>query len=254
MDSMKENGLEIISKVFDINKVDIISIVGAGGKTSLMYSASSFISKNYKVLITTTTKIYLPSEFDKILILENSSKKDIKKFCENDQNGIYVIGKSISEENKLNGLNFNDLDNLIKYFDIVFIESDGSRRKSLKGWNENEPVIYPKSTKTIGVLDIKTVGIKINEKNIHRVEDFKKITNSNQFVSIDNLIEVIYSKNGLFKNYVGDKVLFINKVEEKKDFENTYKILDNLNDYYLQKVTFGSIKNKNFINVNLKIK
>ena len=43
---------------FKISKKDIITIVGAGGKTSLMYSASSLLRKDYKVLVTTTTHIY----------------------------------------------------------------------------------------------------------------------------------------------------------------------------------------------------
>ena len=33
---------------FQINKKDIITIVGAGGKTSLMLSASSYLRKDYK--------------------------------------------------------------------------------------------------------------------------------------------------------------------------------------------------------------
>ena len=43
----------------DNNKKDIITIVGAGGKTSLMLSASSYLRKDYKVLVTTTTHIYM---------------------------------------------------------------------------------------------------------------------------------------------------------------------------------------------------
>ena len=47
---------------FKISKKDIITIVGAGGKTSLMYSASSLLRKDYKVLVTTTTHIYIPDK------------------------------------------------------------------------------------------------------------------------------------------------------------------------------------------------
>ena len=40
---------------FKINNKDIITIIGAGGKTSLMFSASSLLRNDYKVLVTTTT-------------------------------------------------------------------------------------------------------------------------------------------------------------------------------------------------------
>ena len=37
------------------------------------------------------------------------------------------------------------LDEIIHYFDIVIIEGDGSKEKSLKGWRDSEPVIYGKA-------------------------------------------------------------------------------------------------------------
>ena len=64
---------------FQINKKDIITIVGAGGKTSLMLSASSYLRKDYKVLVTTTTHIYMPEKkyYDEMIVV--SEDEDNKK-------------------------------------------------------------------------------------------------------------------------------------------------------------------------------
>ena len=59
---------------FQINKKDIITIVGAGGKTSLMLSASSYLRKDHKVLVTTTTDIYM--RYKKYIWLKNLTREE----------------------------------------------------------------------------------------------------------------------------------------------------------------------------------
>ena len=176
---------------FKIAHKDIITIIGAGGKTSLMFSISSLLRNKYKVLVTTTTNIYIPNKdtYDEILMLNDYAEENYYTILENNKNGVYVVGNHIVNNLKVKGLTFEMLDKIIPYFDIVIIEGDGSKEKCLKGWNDLEPVIYPKSTKTIGVLDITSIGLNINEENIHRVDRFLEIINdygSNK-VSIQHL-------------------------------------------------------------------
>lgn len=244
---------------FDIKNKDIITIVGAGGKTSLMFSASSLLRKNYKVLVTTTTNIYVPSEkfYDKIIMLSEIKDENYKKLIEKSNNGVYVIGNKISNNTaanklKIKGLSFEVLDKIIPYFDIVIIESDGSKEKPLKGWKDSEPVVYDKTTKTIGVVDIKTIGLNINEDNIHRLDEFLKIINDeeSQKVKIKHLKNLILNKSGLFKLSEGEKILFINKVEGIRDKRNavllTNKIKDE-NSSYINKFVYGSILQNEFL-------
>ena len=148
-------------KSFSIKNKDIITIVGAGGKTSLMFSASSLLRKDYKVLVTTTTHIYVPDEklYDKMIMLSDTKDDNYENIIKENKNGVYVIGSSIvnkvgTNKPKIKGLNGQMLDKIVPYFDIVIIEGDGSKEKPLKGWRDDEPVVYDKSTKTIGVVDI----------------------------------------------------------------------------------------------------
>lgn len=239
---------------FKINNKDIITIIGAGGKTSLMFSASSLLRNDYKVLVTTTTHIYIPDNnlYDKIIMLTHFENKNYHSILQNNKNGVYVIGSHIVNNSKIKGLTFDMLDKITPYFDIVIIEGDGSKEKSLKGWNDNEPVIYPKSTKTIGVVDISSIEIDINEENIHRVDKFLDIINdySNNKVNIEHLEKLILNENGLFKFYKGEKILFINKVEDinkRKNALNIIKDIKNKNQSYIDKFIYGSIFNNEFI-------
>ncbi len=239
---------------FKINNKDIITIIGAGGKTSLMFSASSLLRNDYKVLVTTTTHIYVPDNnlYDKIIMLTHFENENYNNILQNNKNGVYVIGSHIVNNSKIKGLTFDMLDKITPYFDVVIIEGDGSKEKSLKGWNDNEPVIYPKTTKTIGIVDISSIGIDINEENIHRVDKFLEIINdySNNKVNIEHLEKLILNEKGLFKFSKGEKILFINKVEDinkRKNALNIIKDIKNENQSYIDKFIYGSIFNNEFI-------
>ena len=45
------------------------------------------------------------------------------------------------------GLDFEDFKFLEDKFDLILIEGDGSKRKNLKGWNDNEPAVYEENNK-----------------------------------------------------------------------------------------------------------
>ncbi|HFL3664532.1 TPA: selenium cofactor biosynthesis protein YqeC [Clostridioides difficile] len=229
-----------------IEKNEIITVVGAGGKTSFINYFTNFYRDKLKVLLTTTTKIYVPNDYDNIIITIDGTV--IPSIC----HGITVCGSYINNENKLVSIDSSILDEIVDQFDLVLIEGDGSKRKKLKGWNAKEPVVYHKTTKTIGILDITSFGMNINEKNIHRVEIFKKIANldtssinSSSTVSIENLKNIVLNPNGLFKNYSGKRVLFINKVENEKYKNLAIKLIENIKEYESEiEIFYGSVKQK----------
>jgi len=239
---------------FKIKDKDIITIIGAGGKTSLMYSASSLLRNKYKVLVTTTTHIYIPDKniYDEIIMINDFTNKYYQSILENNKNGVYVVGNYIVNNCKIKGLTFEMLYKIIHNFDIVIIEGDGSKEKSLKGWNDLEPVIYPKTTKTIGLLDITSIGLDINEENIHRVDRFLDIINdySANKVTIEHLEKIVLNENGLFKINKGENILFINKVESTIDKINTLNLIKNIkckNNSNISNYIYGSIHKHKYI-------
>lgn len=112
----------MLTKVFDIKKGDIITITGAGGKTSLMFSLARELSTLGRVLVTTTTKIFTPKidEYEE-LILPNHKTKGLAK-------NIFIYGEKI-ENNKLHSLSYDKIFDLKKDFDYILIEGDGAKEK-----------------------------------------------------------------------------------------------------------------------------
>lgn len=201
----------MLEKLLEIKKNDVITVIGAGGKTSLITYLSKQLSNEYSILLTTTTKIYIPksSDYNNIILTDKSNTFILDK-------GITLCGKYVNEEKKVVGLKYEELDRFINSFDISLIEGDGSKRKKLKGWRDDEPLVHPKTTKNIGVLDITAYDMYINDKNIHRLDKFFKICGKcGNRITLENLKNTVLNKGGLFKNSVGDKILFINKVDNE---------------------------------------
>lgn len=210
---------------FNIKKGDIITVTGAGGKTSLIYLLSEELSKKGKVLITTTTKIYIPSKekFESLEIIEER----IKIFGDN--KNIFVIGKSILG-NKIIGVDYQDIERLKEKFDYILVEGDGAKEKILKDWNETEPCISPNSKKVIGVINLNILDIEINEKNIHRFEIFKR--NYSEYLEkkldLNFLIKFILKGKFFHNSLNSEKYIFFNEVDTVERKEIVEKIRDRL--------------------------
>jgi probable selenium-dependent hydroxylase accessory protein YqeC len=234
-----------------MDKKEIITVVGAGGKTSFIDSIAQIYRKKFRVLLTTTTKIFVPCEasYENMILLDDISEEELSNL--NFVKGITVCGKCINEDNKIVGIDFKDLKKLEDKFDLILIEGDGSKKKKLKGWNDNEPIVYENTTKTIGILDITSYNMKINEENIHRLDKFidqigyknnlyKKL---NKGVDVSDLVKIVLNKKALFKNSKGERVLFINKVENNGREAIAREIMKSIieKDENI-KLYFGSIK------------
>ena len=92
-------------KQFNIKKSDVVTITGAGGKTSLMFALANELSTLGKVLVTSTTKIYVPQYnlFEELLLSDFTFKGSNKN--------IFVAGKKIVD-NKLHGLSYEEINRL----------------------------------------------------------------------------------------------------------------------------------------------
>ncbi len=219
--------------IFNLIEKDVVSITGAGGKTSLMFYLANKLKG--KVLVTTSTKIYKSNNkvcFDK----EEIPSAD----------GYYLYAKK-EENKKLSGFNRDDLLEIVKNFNYTLIEADGSKEKPLKGWSEKEPVIHNFSNVTIGVLNINAVFSSLNQ--VFRLEELKKITNIYDKIEIDNLKDIVLNENGLFKNSVNRKILFINQVETVVSENNAQKLYQKLTEderFDLDQIVIGSIHNNRF--------
>lgn len=208
------------SQALGIERGEVVCFTGAGGKTSLMFLlAKEAKEQGLKVLVTTSTKILVP-DANQCDALDLSGK--LFSGHSVSAPGIYVGGLPTSVAGKMTGVGMDLLVRHRKNFDLVLIEADGAATKPLKGWNSTEPVIPEFASKTIGIIDIQTIGNIISEDLVHRLELFAKITNCKhgEPFALHHLLQVILHEKGLFSQSQGGELLYINKVESETDQHN----------------------------------
>ncbi len=222
-----------------IKRGDAVFFVGAGGKTSLIFRLAQEASQQgFRVLVTTSTRMLIPNpgQYDTIdLSGKLFSDREVT------EPGIYVGGLPDSVEGKMTGVREDLLTYQQKKFDIVLVEADGSAGKPLKGWKNTEPVVTEMATKTVGVLDIQTIGRIMDERLVHRLDIFSLFTGcqTGTPITIGHLLRVICHDEGLFAQALGEEILFINKVESDEDCRNVDKLKSQLENL---KIVAGSVQ------------
>ncbi|WBW50583.1 selenium cofactor biosynthesis protein YqeC [Peptoniphilus equinus] len=229
---MKSNSLV---ELFGIEKGDVVSITGSGGKTTLLFALSEELKTCGRVLITTTTKIFTPST-------ERADYRftDLSDYYFVGADTVRVVlGVEDADTGKLLAPSDDVLQRVAKDFDYILIEADGSRNLPLKMWREGEPVISSLTTKTIGVIPIQPYGRKAEADFIFNYEGFVA-TFGNGSVDCNIYREIIQHRRGIFKNSRGSKILFINQVECEAARCRALRILSALSDASITK-TYGSL-------------
>ncbi len=194
----------------------MIAVVGAGGKTTTMLAlAHGYKALNLRVLVTTTTRIYVPDEASRdFLILGTQDPRLLNAIP---AGTITVVGEGVEDNGKLVSVSSEWLNRMYQegQFEIILMEADGSKGKPLKAPASHEPVIPADSTHVIGVIGMDAFGQALSDRWIHRLEEFLAVTGgvAGQMIDEDMLVKLIGSPVGLFKNAPAEaqRILLLNK-------------------------------------------
>jgi probable selenium-dependent hydroxylase accessory protein YqeC len=247
-----------------LNKKEVISIVGAGGKTTTMFKLAEELKvADKKVLVTTSTAIYYPERrcVDEIIIgSEKEALFRVLYSCNICSGSITVIGREVSREGKLLGIDKDVINSIYaeELFDFIIVEADGAKGKPIKAPDVHEPVIVESTSKTIGVIGIDSIGSEINDYNVHRSGIFCNIVETSMFKKINEemIFRLIINDKGLFKGTPkqSEKYLILNKVHTQSQKDAVIKIIDLINksNYVIDKVIAASLINNCICKGDLK--
>ncbi len=133
----------------------IISLVGGGGKTTLMYALADYCARQgRRVLVSTTTHIYKPQA------PYYAAGPEAVAACW--QRGAFaVIGTPIGEKLAAPAADF--LETMMERADVTLLEADGAKGFPCKAPAIWEPVIHPASDWVLGVFGMRAVGKPLRE-------------------------------------------------------------------------------------------
>ena len=88
------------------------------------------------------------------------------------------------------------------HFDVVLVESDGSKRKPLKAYAEHEPVIPTETDIVFIVMGLSALNKPITEDTIHRLPQFLDLIGKTEGESLEleDLFKLFQGENGFLKS------------------------------------------------------
>lgn len=242
-----------LTDCFNLKKKGIICIIGAGGKTSLMFELAKELSQSGRILTTTTTKIFRPDiSQSPVTIIENDMNRIVKQAGKSLQSvsSLTIAPSYHPGMKKLIGFPPETVEQIWRenLFDWIIVEADGAKQKPIKSSNDREPVFVGTCAYLILAAGLETVGSSLDEDNVHRSDIFSKITGREIGEKIDEasfaaaLIREI-KKAAPFCRPAA-KSVFLNKQDQLKQGVSFQKIISGLrHEPLIERIISGSLIN-----------
>ena len=198
---------EITACFSEAGTSQVITLIGGGGKTSLLHLWARCLKDNgFPVVTTTTTKLCSntsPTGFSWALADNlTAAKAWLQKSIHTDE--IFtLIGGQLPTERKVFGIPADWIDQLCLDFpDTIFlVEGDGSAGRSLKGHLAHEPVIPASTSLLIPIVGLDVLGKPLNSDQVHRPEVFCEITGakSGTPIEVSTVLAALLNEKGYLR-------------------------------------------------------
>ena len=141
---------------FLAQKGHVVSLVGGGGKTTLLYAMAAYCAcKGWRVLVMTTTHILQPPGG---VWAQSDAERDSLW-----NRGQYVVAGTAAPGGKLTAPEKEQMERWMQLADIVLIEADGAKHMPCKAPAAHEPVLLPQSDIMLAVAGASALGRPIKE-------------------------------------------------------------------------------------------
>ncbi len=209
-----------LSRALRIDTSDAVALVGAGGKTSSIFTIANQL--NGPVVITTTTHMFdRQTSMGERRWLVNTCRDFEEIKAEILQGGVHVIVGGPIRDDRIGGappdilLSFRDFckENIIP----LLIEADGARMLPVKAPAEHEPAIPEWVDLVVVCCGLNAIGTPLDDLHVHRPEVFSRISSAKMgsTLTIDTLASALLSPQGGLKNIpVGvRRIVLFNRAE-----------------------------------------
>jgi probable selenium-dependent hydroxylase accessory protein YqeC len=210
-----------LSEGLEIKKNEIVSLVGGGGKTTLMFAlAKELTTEGSYVITTTTTKIITPSLSDTGQLILTGSNEIAPEIIQSSAGRYHhvTVAREKLPSDKLDGVDPETVRRLsiVRGIDYVIVEADGAAQHSLKAPCEDEPVIPVGTTTVVVIAGIDALGGRLDQV-VFRPEIAAALLGvaKSAFITPEMMAELITGRIGMTRGSppTARIIPFINKVE-----------------------------------------
>ena len=256
---MKEDrrvGDTVLTDALGLKKREVISLAGAGGKTTLMFRlAKELFLAGKKVVTTTTTKILEPVSGETVSLFINLDEEELKQFVHKhlEEYKHITIAKERLESGKLKGVSSNLVNDLwgSNKIDYIIIETDGAAGRPVKAPREGEPVIPLSTTLVVAILGVDGLEKEVNDENVFQAERVSKLTGIpiGKKMTDEAMAVLMTHPEGIFKGAPSSSrvIAFLNKVDIPNGVEKGRRIAQKIIEKkhrQIERVVLGQLKSE----------
>jgi probable selenium-dependent hydroxylase accessory protein YqeC len=233
----------------------VISLVGSGGKTSLMFKLACELSMTGEsVLTTTTTKIFEPEpDQTSCLIVSDTVTSLLNQAAEliDKHRHITMACDRLSAQGKLIGFAPEIIQALWNshLFRWIIVEADGAAGRPLKAPATHEPVVPDCTSCLVGLVGLNGVGRPLIDQWVFRPERFAELAGISKGLDVTeaSVVDVLTHKKGIFKNASAGvlRIVFLNQADTPKAFaaaQRTVRLLREKKKSGLDRVVIGQTR------------
>lgn len=206
-----------------------ISITGSGGKTTTLIAlASLYAQRGKRVLVSTTTKLELPSKRDYLCDTYFSDERIQLYKPSKGQKVFYALQGT----EKALAPPLEELQALTATYDVLLLEADGAQHKPLKLHSERDPVVPNFTTTTLAVVGMSGWKHPLGQCCFGWEGDPDRIADENAY------LQLLTHPQGVLKAAVGKTLVLCNQAES-----TTFDTMSHLSSRYdLAPLFFGSMQ------------
>ena len=199
--------MPVLSDLLDLPLRPLISIVGAGGKTTTMYTlASELAQQGHRVITTTTTNIYFPKQDETDALIVAAETPTLLKMVSaawKQHHRVTVAGRAIGS-GKVAGLQPDQPYELLMKSgaEVVIVEADGARHGMIKAPAEHEPAVPPQTNVALLMMSAEAINQPLSGGIAHRPERVAAVLGINQGEALTAALvaKLMMSEQGSMKN------------------------------------------------------
>jgi len=186
-----------------------ICITGSGGKTTALIALADFYAREgKKVLVSTTTKLQLPSERAYGCDRYFFSEEGILSHTPHEGEKVFYAQKG---EHKALAPDIQVLEHLLGRYDVLLLEADGARRCNLKLHTDRDPVVPRFATATLAIASMSALGKPLAD------ECFGWEIQDGQLVTFNTVQDLLAHPQGICKGMQGTSVVLLNQADSLVD-------------------------------------
>jgi probable selenium-dependent hydroxylase accessory protein YqeC len=208
-----------LEEAFSLREKEVISLIGGGGKTTLMFALGKELSLRRKgILLTTTTKIWDPEPSDEFGLFWSARLEKVKEWVKEnlDRYRYLFVAQEKLDNGKLQGIPPPWIPELfsIPGVSYIIIEADGAAGRPLKAPREGEPVLPAETTLLIPMVGIDVLGKPLREDFVFRSRIAMEIVKEKEGVEVrEEMIGRLLAATLRNKPREARVIPFINKID-----------------------------------------